>query len=72
MEGLQEKLGRCKAGDTVEVVVKRLDNGEYKEITVEVELGNKKDAQTTQEPQASPQSYSENRDNWSGGFSFGN
>lgn len=43
MEGLQEKLGRCKAGDTVDVVVKRADNGEYREITLSVKLGKKLD-----------------------------
>jgi serine protease Do len=46
MEGLQEKLGRCKAGDTVEVVVERADNGTYKKITQKVTLGNKSDAPT--------------------------
>jgi serine protease Do len=46
MEGLQEKLERCKAGDTVEVVVERADNGEYKESTLKVKLGKKADAPT--------------------------
>lgn len=46
MEGLQEKLGRCRAGDKVDVVVKRADNGEYKKVTVNVTLGNKSDAPT--------------------------
>jgi serine protease Do len=46
MEGLQEKLGRCRAGDKVDVVVKRADNGEYKKVTVTVTLGNKSDAPT--------------------------
>ena len=30
MEGLQEKMSRSKAGDKVEITVKRADNGEYK------------------------------------------
>lgn len=44
MEGLQEKLGRCKAGDQVDVVVKRMNNGEYKEVTLQVTLGKKSEA----------------------------
>lgn len=43
MESLQEKLGRCRAGDQVEIVVKRADNGEYKEKTLKVTLGKKAD-----------------------------
>lgn len=43
MEGLQEKLSRCRAGDQVEIVVKRADNGEYKEKTLKVTLGKKAD-----------------------------
>ncbi len=45
MEGLQEKLALCKAGDKVEVVVKRADNGEYKEKKVTVTLGKKAEAE---------------------------
>jgi serine protease Do len=48
MEGLQEKLARCKAGDTVEVVVERADNGTYKKVTLKVTLGNKLDASETE------------------------
>lgn len=44
MEGMQEKLGRCKAGDKVEIVVKRMDNGEYKEVALTVTLGKKSDS----------------------------
>ena len=43
MDGLKDRLGRCKAGDTVEVVVKRADNGDYKEVTMKVKLGKKSD-----------------------------
>ncbi len=52
MAGLQEKLGRCKAGDKVKMTVKRLDNGEYKDVELAVTLGRKKDAEPaeTQEP----------------------
>lgn len=44
MESLQEKLERCKAGDKVEVVVKRADDGEYKEVKLTVTLGKKTDS----------------------------
>lgn len=45
MTGLQEKLSKLKAGTKVKVVVKRSDNGEYKEKTLTVTLGKKADAQ---------------------------
>lgn len=51
MDGLQERLGRCKAGDTVEVVVKRADNGEYKEVTLKVKLGKKSDSKEEESTQ---------------------
>ncbi|MCD7826869.1 MAG: trypsin-like peptidase domain-containing protein [Clostridiaceae bacterium] len=41
MTGLQEKLSKLKAGTEVTVVVKRLDNGEYKEVELNVTLGSK-------------------------------
>ena len=44
MDGLKDRLGRCKAGDTVEVVVKRADNSDYKEVTMKVKLGKKSDS----------------------------
>lgn len=40
MTSLQEKLGKLEAGTEVEVVVKRSNNGEYKERTLTVTLGN--------------------------------
>lgn len=40
MTGLQERLSKLEAGTEVEVVVKRSDNGEYKEKTLTVTLGN--------------------------------
>lgn len=48
MDGLKDRLGRCKAGDTVEVVVKRADNGDYKEVTMKVKLGKKSDSTDNQ------------------------
>ena len=41
MEGLSEKLRTKKAGEKVKVVVNRSDNGEYKEKTLTITLGNK-------------------------------
>ncbi|MDE6615806.1 MAG: trypsin-like peptidase domain-containing protein [Lachnospiraceae bacterium] len=45
MQSLQEKLALCKAGKKVEVVIKRADNGEYIEKTMEVVLGRKTDSE---------------------------
>lgn len=47
MESLQEKLGRCRAGDEAEVKVKRMENGEYQEKTVKVTLGKKSKPEET-------------------------
>lgn len=44
MAGLQERLQNTKAGSNVTIVVKRSDEGEYKEKTLTVTLGNKKEA----------------------------
>lgn len=44
MEGLQEILSYTKAGEKVEIVIKRLNAGEYQEKTVTVTLGNKEDS----------------------------
>ena len=44
MDGLQEKMALCKAGDKAEITVKRADNGEYKGVTCSVTLGKKSDA----------------------------
>ena len=41
MTGLQEKLSNTKAGTKVKIVVKRSDNGEYKEKTLTITLGKK-------------------------------
>ena len=52
MAGMQERLGRCKAGEKAEIVVKRIDNGEYKEVTLQVTLGKKSQSQENTNPQA--------------------
>lgn len=61
MEGLQEKLGRCKAGSKVSVTVKRMSNGEYKEVKLTVTLGKKSDApEDTQNSNSSQENGSQN------------
>lgn len=66
MDGLKDRLGRCKAGDTVEVVVKRADNGDYKEVTVKVKLGKKSDS-TDEDSSDSGQSNDQSGSQSSGG-----
>ena len=39
MAGLQDKLSKLRAGTKVKIVVKRSDNGEYKEKECTVTLG---------------------------------
>lgn len=65
MEGLQEKLGRCRAGDTVEVVVKRADNGEYKDVRLTVTLG-KKTESSQKEPGQQEDSSRQGSGPWGG------
>lgn len=63
MTSLQERLSKVKAGTKIKVVVKRSDNGEYKEKTLTVTLGKKTDAkveeQTQQENSANEQQSQE-------------
>ena len=61
MDGLKDRLGRCKAGDTVEVVVKRADN-----VTVKVKLGKKSDS-TDEDSSDSGQSNDQSGSQSSGG-----
>lgn len=49
-DALIEQLGYYEAGKTVEVTVARAENGEYKEQTLSVTLGNKKDMPATANP----------------------
>ncbi len=58
MDGLQEKMALCKAGDKVEITVKRADNGEYKEVKCNVTLGKKSDA-----PESTDNSSNDSSDN---------
>ncbi len=50
MTGMQERLERCKAGDKVEIVVKRMNNGEYQEVTLQVTLGKKSQSKENTNP----------------------
>lgn len=47
-DNLTDQLSYYKAGEKVEVVISRADSGEYKEQTVTITLGSKKDAQSGQ------------------------
>lgn len=47
MDNLQQKLALCRAGDKVEIVVKRTSDGQYVEKTMTVTLGKKADAETS-------------------------
>ena len=47
-DNLTDQLSYYKAGEKVEVVISRADSGEYKEQTVTITLGSKKDAQNGQ------------------------
>lgn len=70
MESLQEKLALCKAGKKVEVVVKRADNGEYVEKTVEVTLGKKADAESSATAPSTDNNNSNNGIPYGNGNSF--
>lgn len=63
MTGLQEKLSKKKAGTEVTIVVKRSDDGEYKEKTLTVTLGKKSQAEDSSSEQSS-QSEQNNRDSY--------
>lgn len=63
MEELADILSYTKAGDTAEIVVNELNNGEYEEKTIEVELGSKADATSAnQENSSSEQSSRQSRE----------
>lgn len=67
MDGLQEKMALCKAGDKVEITVKRADNGEYKSVTCSVTLGKKSDAADSTDDSSSNSSNGSNSDSGQGG-----
>lgn len=72
MTGLQEKLSNTKAGSKVKVVVKRSDNGEYKEKTLTITLGKKSESSSNSESSdKSSDSGSSNGNTGNGNFGNG-
>ena len=72
MTGLQEKLSNTKAGTKVKIVVKRSDNGEYKEKTLTVTLGKKSESSSNSSSSDSSNSGNSNSSNGNSGNSNGN
>lgn len=70
MESLKDTLTYTKAGTTVSITVKELENGEYVEKTLEVTLGSKSEISdsTTNEEQSQIEN---NQNNWQYGNPFG-
>ncbi|MFT3984400.1 MAG: trypsin-like peptidase domain-containing protein [Lachnospiraceae bacterium] len=56
---LQERLQYYKAGETVEMLIERADNGEYKEMTLTVTLGSRADANLEESDQSSSEDSSQ-------------
>lgn len=56
MADLKGALEYYAKGETVEVTIQRMDDGEYKEQTVSVTLGDRSRMKVTDEPQRQPQS----------------
>ncbi len=57
---LQERLQYYKAGETVDILIERADNGEYKEMTLTVVLGARTDANLERSDQGSGEGSREN------------
>ena len=68
MEELADILSYTKAGETVNIVVKELTNGEYLEKTIEVELGSKADAPSTEQSQEQQKQEQQKEGNYRGYF----
>lgn len=68
MTGLQEKLANTKAGTKVKIVVKRSDNGDYKEKTLTITLGRKSESSSNSSDNgnSSSDSNSGNSNNFNG------
>ena len=63
MDSLQMKLSLCRAGDKVDIVIKRADNGQYIEKTMTVTLGKKSDSETANDNNANDNSNTNNNNN---------
>lgn len=72
---LKDRLHYYKAGETVDVVVARSDDGEYKEKTLKVTLGERKDVVDESKPDSDKQSDTDtdegNNNQKSGEFNIG-
>lgn len=69
MDSLQQKLALCRAGDKVDIVIKRADNGQYVEKTMTITLGKKSDSEAANDSNSNndnnnnDNSNSDNNDN---------
>lgn len=70
MDGMSEKMSMCRAGDKVEIVVKRANNGSYDEKTLTVTLGKKSDAADSQSDDSKSNS-DKSQDSGSGSKGYG-
>ncbi|MDY2939141.1 MAG: trypsin-like peptidase domain-containing protein [Fusicatenibacter sp.] len=61
--GLKEILTYYAAGETVDVIVQRADNGEYKEVTITLTLGSAKDMPTSSNGSSGSSGNSDNSGN---------
>ena len=59
---LQEQLKYYKSGETVDVLIARADNGEYKEMTIPVTLGDRTNSEYIQSSENSSEEGSESQD----------
>ena len=60
LESLQDTLTYTRAGTTVSITVQELENGKYKEKTLEVTLGSKADAESANEASGNEQRQQKN------------
>jgi len=68
---LQEQLKYYKAGETVDMLIARADNGEYKETTITITLGEKANSDYAQSGSQDESSDDNSTDNGSSGSSGG-
>ena len=61
MEDLQNLLQRYRQGETVELTVQRLENGEYTEKTVSIVLGAKAEVGRARKPRNRQREYGSER-----------
>ncbi|MBQ9118837.1 MAG: trypsin-like peptidase domain-containing protein [Lachnospiraceae bacterium] len=71
MTQLKGYLQYYKAGETVELTVKRLEDGEYKEYTLEITLQEKPESMKASAEQEENNSNERNENNYGGGYDRG-